>query len=66
MAGAPAVAALSLLAMTSPAHGAGSRGFGTGGPSGVAAVRPATANPALPNAHEMAQGLAHVQAFDWL
>ena len=34
---------------------------GTGGPSGVAAVRPATANPALPSAHEMAQGLAHVQ-----
>ena len=33
-----------------------------GGPSGVAAVRPATANPALPSAHEMmAQGLAHAQ-----
>ena len=33
-----------------------------GGPSGVEAVLPATANPALPSAHEMmAQGLAHAQ-----
>ena len=61
MAGAPAAAAISLLAMTSPTHGGGSRGFGMGGPLGVAAARPATANPALPNAHETAQGLAHGQ-----
>ena len=60
MAGAPAVAALSLLAMTRPAHGAGARGHGPDGPSMVAAVGPTTANPAFPSASEAAQGLAHV------
>ena len=60
MAGAPAVAALSLLAMTSPAHGAGARGHGPGGPSVVAVAGQTTADPAFPNASAAAQGFAHV------
>ena len=47
MGGDPAAAALSMLAMMSPAHQAGARGNGMSVPQGVAAAQPAIANPAL-------------------